>query len=300
MNRPACPTCGIIDERPPDPLGVHRCSACATEFRPPLRMPVRRAAVATTTNIKNEVKQWGAALVIVAGTVGLSIAFGDYQGTTPGPPPPIIDPFQALEFNPVRFDARQYIGEPPLAPIPLQHEFHISQLVNGELFVTGLIFAAEPVEELRVQVSCWGPGGRPLGSHDAVVACERMQAEERCAWAIELEFAEVPAEFELEASGRPVRGLSPQILELRSDRPGELDFDANQRTVKFATRERTLRQAWASVTAYSAQGRVLDVAKTRYGGDHQPGQQQLTLQVPALDDQAGWYEVRVGGELSQW
>jgi hypothetical protein len=108
------------------------------------------------------------------------------------------------------------------------------------------------------------------------------------------------AEIELNPTGQRSLQIGPPQLDLRSDRPNELTFDVKKRTVKFVLRDRTLSEAWATVTAYSPEGRVLGVAQTRHSGRHKPGRQRFQVALPEVADEVGSYEVRVGGSLSDW
>lgn len=297
---PACPTCGASDERSPDALGVHRCSACAIEFRPPGRMPIRRASINTRRN--GETAGWIISLVIMGVLAGLAIVYGDHKASSL--PSVTIEPYRPPVYNPAQFDALAHIGElqfdGPLARIPLQHEIHRSQLVDGELFATGVITATEPVEAISLEAECRDLAGAPLGVWSAVVACESLQPGERCAWMIESKVGGSVAEIEFKPTGQRSFGLAPLQLDLRSERPGEIDFNPTKQTIKFEIRDHTLREARATVTAYSPDGRVLGVAETRYSGRHAPGRHRFSVAVPKPADEVGSYEARIGGLQSEW
>ena len=299
--RPTCPTCGTADERSPDAFGVHRCPACAIEFRPRVRMPIRRARVVRQDHAQTF--GWVISLMLIATMVMLAMAYGDHQASMRPPAPPVIEPFVAPivvpTYDPLEhLDALQFEG--PLTRIPLPHELHVKQLANGELFATGLITTSEPVEAISVEAECRDLAGASLGTFDAVVSCTAMQPGERCAWMVESKIASPVAEIEFKPRARRALGLEPPQLDLRSDRPDELRFEPKQRQVRFVLRERTLSDAWATVTAYSPQGRVLGVAMTRYSGRHRPGRHRFEVALPKPPDEVGFYEARLGGQLSEW
>jgi hypothetical protein len=268
-------------------------------------MPIRRATEATAPN--SEAGNWVISLVTIGVLVGFAVAYGDRNASSVPPldlqpiqvptfpPPIIIDPatFEALEqLQQMQLDA-------PLAVVPLQHEVHVSQIANGDLFVTGLITAsdASAVEDVTLEITARDLGGAPVSIPRAVISCKTMQPGERCAWMIDTEVPGAIVELEFSASGRRSLQIGPPQLDLRSEREGELDFNPKQRTVKFVTRDHTLREAWATVTAYSSEQRVLGVAETRFAGRHRPGRQRFDVAVPRPPDEVGHYEVRVGGEL---
>src|SRR5690606_34693855 len=85
--RPACPICGATDERPPDALGVHRCPACAIEFRPPGRMPIRLATVSPGVQPNHDFRTLIYAMAIVGASLGIAVAVGDHKA---GAPPPTL------------------------------------------------------------------------------------------------------------------------------------------------------------------------------------------------------------------
>jgi hypothetical protein len=267
-------------------------------------MPIRRARVMALP--ASEAHGWLLSLVIIGVLAGLALAFGDHTASRSTTPPlPTIEPYRSPSFEFEQYDPLMHLDElhfeDPLAMKPVEHVvLHVKQLHDGELFATGEIIASEPIENITVAAECRDLAGAPLGTYHAVVACKRMQAGERCAWMLEHENVGAVAEIEFEARARRALGFGPPQLELRSDRPGELTFDAKQRTVKFELRERPLSEAWATVTAYSPAGGVLGVAQTRYSGSYQPGRHRFEVALPETAGEIGSYEVRVGGSLLDW
>jgi hypothetical protein len=263
-------------------------------------MPIRRASVSTQAN--SEAAGWALSLVSFGVLVGLALAFGDHKASMP--PPVVLEPFRPQVFDPAQFDALEHIGElqfpAPLATIPIEYEVHLSQLADDELFATGLITASEPVEAISLEADCRDLAGASLGLPRAVLSCKTLQPGERCAWMLESKVSGPIAEIEFNPSGQRSLGLEPPQLDLRSERPGEIDFNPKKRTVKFETRDRTLSEAWATVTAYSPVGRVLGVAETRYAGRHEPGRHRFEVAVPEPSAEVGSYAVRVGGQWSPW
>lgn len=265
-------------------------------------MPIRRASV---VKIHGEPASLILAAVILGALVKVALVFGDHtasrSSTTASP---TIEPYRPPSFELEQYDPLMHLDElhfeDPLAMKPVEHVLHVKQLHDAELFATGQIIASEPIENITVAAECRDLAGAPLGTFHAVVACKRMQAGERCAWMLERENLGAVAEIEFEARARRALGFGPPQLELRSDRPGELSFDANKRTVKFELRERTLSDAWATVTAYSPAGGVLGVAQTRYSGRYNPGRHRFEVALPETAGEVGSYEVRVGGSLLDW
>ncbi|HLT39703.1 MAG TPA: hypothetical protein VK034_25645 [Enhygromyxa sp.] len=305
--RPACPICGATDERPPDALGVHRCPACAIEFRPPGRMPIRLATVSPGVQPNHDFRTLIYAMAIVGASLGIAVAVGDHKAGAPPPtlPPPIVFQPQPPPLDPAVFELGQ-LDElaltAPLAPLALEHEVHVSQIIDRRLFATGLIHAPSslPVDEVTLEVSGRDLVGASQPSQQAVVSCEMMQPGESCAWMIDVELPSSVVEFEFEASGRYALGLGLPQLDLRSDRSGELELDAERGFVTFRTSAPAVLEAWATVTAYSPEQRVLGVTKTLWPDRLPAGRHRLQVTVPESDVEIGRYQVRVGGMLPNW
>lgn len=267
-------------------------------------MPIRRAGVTANVRPNNDAGSWVAAVVIIGVLVGLAAAVGDHQAATP-PPPPVFQP-PPIVFDPALLDGFDPITEievpPLLATVTLEHEIHRSEVVDGRLFATGRITApgSQPLDEITVEVSGRERGGAALPIHRAVVSCEAMTPREVCAWMIDVEVPSTLAEVEFAASGRIALGLGLPRFELRGDRPGELKFDAKKKLVEFRIRERSVISAWATVTAYGPEQRVLGVSKTQFPDRQNPGRKRLPVAVPESDEEIERYEVRVGGLLPDW
>jgi hypothetical protein len=272
-------------------------------------MPIRRATISGAPT--NEVASWLVSVVLIGVMVGLAVGFGDRNPPTPTEFQPIQVPtFEPPVFDPATFEALEQLQfESPLATVSLGyelHEIHISQVVDGELFATGLILASDPypLEDIRLEVIIHDPGGAPRSIPSAVVSCKTMQPRERCAWMIEADVQGSLENFEFQPRGQRSLQLGPPQLDLRSEREGEIEFNPKKRTVKFVTRDRSFRDGWATVTAFSAEERVLGVAETRFAGHHRPGRHRFEVAVPKLPDvvvdEVARYEVRVGGQLLDW
>jgi hypothetical protein len=295
---PECPECGADHEAAPDAFGVCSCSDCGVLFRPPGRVPIRRAGNSVVTAPSNAVS-WTIASAIAIG-FAVAIALGDSQA--PDNPPTFDLPPIQIEV-PV-FDPST-LGPP--GPVALIHEVHLSRIVDGRLQAAGLMRNPEPRELLSatLELRFIDVAGTDMGTHAATVACRRIPAQGACAWAVD---APIPAgmiDFELNAWALPNWiGDIFTSLDLRRefDAVGhplesgdELELDLRERTVRVHVPDGIrLFEAWATLTCLDDQGRVLDVLETRWA-ESLSGDVVLPIALPQHDPSR--FELHVGGTV---
>ena len=296
MDPRVCPSCGASTGLLPDALGVSHCPTCAIEFRAGGRMPIRGATV-NLRQVETTPKGAVIGLLVVVAVIGGSIAASNSDSTSPGtsldalPPvrfgPPPLDP-ALFAFEGIAFD-------PPFGQIPLAHTVHLSRLSDTAVFITGVVQADGPVEEVGVEVHCRDASGRLLASPRAVVACPQMRASERCAWMLDVSLPAGVTELEFDAHARPDLGLVAHSLDLSSERGDALEFDRERGTIELVVGPGE-RAMWATVTAYDPRDRVLGVAHTRWAKPLELGRQNARVAVPELRDQVARFELRVGDQ----
>jgi hypothetical protein len=293
---PECPECGADHEAAPDAFGVCNCSDCGVLFRPPARVPIRRAGNSQVKPPSNALS-W-----VVSGAIGIGAAVAIIVGDSQAPPEPPPFDFQPIRFDPPAFDPSTL---PPFGPVALAHEVHLSRVVDGRLQATGLLRNLEARELLSValELRFTDVSGASMGTHAASVACPRIAAHDTCAWAVD---APIPAgivDFELAASGEPNWvGDVLVTLELRRefDAAGhplasgdELELDLREHAVRVRVPDNVrLFDAWATLTYLDDEGRVLDVLETHWA-ESLFGLMVLPIALP--EHEPSRYDLRVGG-----
>jgi hypothetical protein len=314
---PMCPECGADHEAAPDTFGVHRCAGCGVSFRPPGRVPIRRAGNSQVEPQSNSLS-W-----IVAAAIGIGAATAIILGDrhAPAEPPsfePIhvqIPPFQMPPFDPTMIE-----GLSPPGPVALIHEVHYSRIVAGRLQAGGRVRNVEARELLSVtlELRFIDVAAATLRTHGATVACRRIPADASCAWAVD---AEIPAgmlrregpsgggealsmvDFELVAWGQPQwigDVFAPMELRAQFDAAGrplesgdELELDLRERTIRVRVPEDVqVFEAWATLTSLDDEGQVQDVLETRFA---EPLSGTRVLQLAVSPHESAGYDLRVGG-----
>jgi hypothetical protein len=293
---PECPECGADHEATPDAFGVRSCSECGVSFRPPGRVPIRRAG---NSQVKPEssVLSW-----VIAGAIGIGAATAIILGDShaPSDPPPFA--YQPIPIQIPTFDPISLQG---FGPVELAHEVHFSRVVEGRLQATGLLRNDEASElrSVALELRFLDGAGASLAQHAATVACPRIDAHESCAWAVDAPIPAGMVVFEFSASGQPnLIGDVFLPLELRRefDEAGQplesgegLELDLRERTVRVHLPDDTRAiDAWATLTSLDAEGRVLDVLETRWA-DSMVGTALMPIAVP--QHESARYDLRVGG-----
>jgi hypothetical protein len=292
---PVCPECGADHEAAPDAFGVCSCNECQVLFRPPGRVPIRRAGNSLGQAPSNTAS-WAIAVVIGIGAA-VAIILGDSQAP-PDPPPFDLQPIQ-IEV-PV-FDPNTLT---PFAPVALTHEVHRSRIVDGRLLATGRLHNPEARELLSValELRMLDVAGTTVRTHEAVVSCHRVAAHGTCAWAVDGLVPTGMVEFEVHASAQPNWvGDVFESLELRREfdaagrplGPGdELELDVRERTVRVRVPDDVrLFDVWATLTCLDHEGRVLDVLETRWV-ESLSGASVLSIALPQAPSR---FDLRVGG-----
>jgi hypothetical protein len=304
---PACPECGADHEAEPDTFGVCSCSDCGLLFRPPGRVPIRRAGI-SGANAQSNTWSWVVAAAIGIGAV-TAIVLGDKHA--PAEPPPFQYPpiqIQVPEFDPTTlpaFDPITLQGLELPGPVPLVHEVHYSRIVDGRLQAGGLLRNVEQRELLSVtlELRFLDVAAATLRTHGATVACRRIAAESDCALAVDAEIPAGMVDFELVGWAEPnwIGGVFVP-LELRGQfdatgRPlesgGALELDLRERTVRVRVPDDIrVFEAWATLTSLDDEGHVQDVLETRFS-ESLSGTQVLQLALPQHESAS--YDLRVGG-----
>jgi hypothetical protein len=296
---PVCPECGADHEATPDAFGVHSCSECGVSFRPPGRVPIRRAG---NSEVKPEshVLSW-----VIAGAIGIGAATAIILGDSHAPADPPPFPYQPIQIEIPTFDPLTLQGLAPLGPVELAHEVHFSRVVEGRLQATGLLRNKEDSElrSVALELRFLDGAGASLGHQAATVACPRIDAHESCAWAVDAPIPAGMVEFEFAASAQPNwigDVFVPVQLRRQFDETGRpldsvagLELDLRERTIRMRVLDHTqMFDAWATLTSLDAEGRVLDVLETHWI-DSLAGNAVMPIALP--QHEAARYDLRVGG-----
>lgn len=264
-------------------------------------MPIRRAGLTPIATPNSQRNGRIAALVIVVAMLGIAFALGEHEASTQAPDWKL--PPQPVVLDPAILDslAKLETFDGPLSSVPLAHELHLSQISEGELFATGVVYGHVifDIEAISVEVRCRDLAGNVLASPRALVACNRLRPGERCAWMLETKVPGSIAEVSFDASGRRALDVDLAPFDLRSARHDALELNPNRRLLKFETPNVAITKAWATVTAYNSQDRTLGVTETRWPDALEPGAHALEVGLPRPPSEVARYEVHVGGERSQ-
>jgi hypothetical protein len=296
---PVCPECGADHEATPDAFGVHPCSECGAQFRPPRRVPIRRAGSSEVKPDSNTLS-W-----VIASAIGIGVVTAIALGDSHAPSDPAAFQYQPIQIEIPSFDPITLQSLTPLGPVALAHEVHSSRVVEGRLQATGLLRNDEASELLSVvlELRFLDVAGASLGNRVATVACPRIAAHATCAWALDASIPAGMVEFEFSASAQPnwIGDVFP-TLELRrqfdeAGRPLDsvegLELDVREQTVRMRVPEDTrLFDVWATLTVLDAEGRVVDVLETRWA-ESLVGTAVLSIAVP--QHESARYDLRVGG-----
>ncbi|KIG14897.1 hypothetical protein DB30_06199 [Enhygromyxa salina] len=321
----ACPLCGVDDEGQPDPLGVYRCRGCEIEFRPPLRVPIRRAGVSAVpvAGSDNRAVMW--ILAGVGATIGVAIAAGDSQA--PSKPAPFqLDEINLAvpTFEPVHLSGLEGVEElyDPFARVELEHEVHASVFDHGDFVATGLLRnpSAAALGDVSMHARFLDSTGALVATLSATVACLAIQPNEVCAWSLD---APVPVASEVVFEANGARGLlvdlptlaargrfdlqgkaitkvavpSAQGLRLNPPSPRGARDDTAWTVIFPVDAGTVLLDSWAAVTSLDEEDQVLGVElATR--SDPQLGDAELRISVAVAQHEGTHaYEVRVGGHV---
>lgn len=293
---PECPECGADHEAAPDPFGVCSCSECGVSFRPPGRVPIRRAGNSQTEAPNNKLA-W-----VVAAAIGIGAAVAIILGDSQAPPDPPPFDLQPIQYELPVFDPNTLAS---FGPVALAHEVHLSRVVEGRLQATGLVRNAE-ARELRsvaLELRFIDVAGTNVGNHTATLACRQIVAQGTCAWAVDAPIPAGMVEFELDAWAHPdLIGDVFASLDLHRafDEAGHplesgdaLELDLQARTVRVRVPEDTrVFDAWATLTCLAEDGRVLDVIETRWT-ESLFGEAVLPITLP--QHHPSRFELRLGG-----
>lgn len=294
---PVCPECGADHEAAPDAFGVCSCIDCGVSFRPPGRVPIRRAGNSEVKPPSNTLS-W-----VIAATIGIGAAVAIILGDSQAPPSVPPFEFQPIQIQVPTFDPSTLVP----GPVALTHEVHLSRVVDGRLQATGLLRNPHANELVSVvlELRFTDVAGADMGKHAATVACPRIPELGTCAWAVD---APIPAgmvafEFEAWAQANWIGDVFTS-LELRREfdlagqpiAPGdELELDLVARTVRVHVPDDVrLFEAWATLTCLDGEARVLDVLETRWT-ESLSGDMVLPITLPQHEPSR--YELRVGGTV---
>lgn len=293
---PECPECGAEHEAAPDAFGVCSCSDCGVLFRPPVRIPIRRAG-SSEVPVSSNTGSW-----VVAAAIGIAAAVAIILGDSVAPPDPPSFEFQPIHIEVPVFDPSTLA---PFDPVALAHEVHRSRVVDGRLQATGLVRNVEARELLSValELRFIDVAGASVGTHAASVACPRIAAHDSCAWAVDAPIPAGMVELEFAAWAQPNWiGDVFVTLELRGefDEAGhplasgdELELDLREHAVRVRVPDNVrLFDAWATLTYLDDEGRVLDVLETHWA-ESLFGLMVLPIELP--QHQPSRYDLRVGG-----
>jgi hypothetical protein len=293
---PECPECGAEHEAAPDVFGVYGCSDCGVLFRPPVRVPIRRAGSSEVAAPNNNAS-W-----IVAAVIGIGAAVAIILGDSRAPADPPSLPYPPIQIEVPVFDPNT-LGPP--APIALEREVHLSRVVDGRLQATGIVRNPDARELLSValELRFTDVAGATVRTHAATVACRRIAADSTCGWAVDAPLPAGMVDFELNASAQPNWiGDVFEPLELRREfdaagRPhesgDELELDLHEHTVRVRVPDDVrLFDAWATLTCLDEAGQVMDVLETRWA-ESLSGQTVLPIALP--QHRPSRFELRVGG-----
>jgi hypothetical protein len=298
---PVCPECAADDVATPDAWGVHSCSACGSAFRPPGRVPIRRAG---SSDLQPTSNTWS---WLVAWAIGLGLVAALFLVDREPSSDPLGYEYRPIPIEIPTFEPITLEGLAPLAPVVLAHEVHLSRVVDGRLLATGLLRNDEASELVSValELRFLDAEGASLGTRVATVACPRLAAHESCAWALDASIPAGMADLEFSASGqRNLIGDVFPVLELHRqfDEAGQpvgsgdtLELDLHERTVRVRVPKDTrLFDVWATLTVLDAEGRVLDVLETRFA-ESLHGSTVLSIAIP--QHESARYDLRVGGSV---
>jgi hypothetical protein len=295
---PVCPECGADHEAAPDAFGVCSCDDCGILFRPPGRVPVRRAG-------NSEVKPQSNTLSwVVTAAIGIGAATAIILGDSHAPSGPPV-PYPPIQIEIPEFDPTTLHGLAPFGPVALAHEVHRSRVVEGRLQATGLVRNDEAHELVSVELELRfiDVAGASLGSQAANVACRRIAAQSTCAWAVDAAIPAGMVVFEFAASARPSfigDVFAPLELHQEFDEAGHplesgdvLELDLREQTVRVRVPDDIqVSEAWATLTSLDDEGRVQDVLETRWA---ETLSNTTVLPIAVPKHEASRYDLRVGG-----
>ena len=309
---PTCPVCARASEATPDLYGVVRCLDCALEFRPPGRVPVRRAGVSASPNPGSS-QGWIGLLAVGAMIIAVTMAVGDSRAPTEPPP------FQAptFEFEPSEITVP--ILDPALLGglelgesmvVRLEHEVHISQINQADVFLTGLVRNPSSgfVDIIDVEVRCLSSTGALLETRTGTSACQHMGPGELCAWTLDARVPKVGG-FEIEARAHfslPDEGSVE--LSARFDGAGQriatpgvgdpIELDLTGRRVSFELGPGLSAVGLqGTVVSFDGEGQVRAVERTSWEGVVRGGQEQTRALTISVGEEIEVYELRIASPL---
>lgn len=294
---PDCPECGAEHAAAPDAFGVCSCSDCGVLFRPPARVPIRRAGSSEVAVPNTSVASW-----IVAAAIGIGAAVAIIVGDSPAPSSPSQLPYPPVQIDVPTLDPNM---SAQFQPVVLAHEVQLSRVVDGRLQASGRLRNDEPHElvSVAIELRFLDVAGASVGTHAATVACRRIAAHGGCAWAVDAPIPVGMVDYELEAWAHPNwigDVFAPVELQQQFDAAGRplasgdaLELDLHARTVRVRVpHDVRLFDAWATLTCLHDDGRVLDVLETRWD---EPLFDESVLPIALPQQQPSRYDLRVGG-----